>query len=72
MTDNLMGDLYRVATGRHQPDTIQRHETRLVAALYVRVEALRAGAKRLKSRERPRLISRTGLVKTHDPWEPYL
>lgn len=52
MTDNLMGSIYRMICDRHRPETIQRHENRLVGAIYVRAEALRAIARRLEARER--------------------
>lgn len=51
--DRLMIDLYRMVCDRYRPDTIRRHENRIVAALYVRVEALREIARSLKREATP-------------------
>jgi hypothetical protein len=36
-----MLDLYRPICARYRPETIRRHESRLVGAIYARLEALR-------------------------------
>jgi hypothetical protein len=36
-----MLDLYRPICARYRPETIQRHEARLIGAIYARLEALR-------------------------------
>jgi hypothetical protein len=39
MTTMIM--LYQAACTRYRPETIRRHESRLIGAIYVRLEALR-------------------------------
>jgi hypothetical protein len=41
MTPTLMTELYQAACARYQPETIQRHEARLVGAIYTRLGRLR-------------------------------
>jgi hypothetical protein len=36
-----MSELYQAACTRYRPETIRRHEARLVGAIYARLEALR-------------------------------